>query len=96
MFADCLRMKRLSHDILCYLGRKLAIPRRNEAAVADGCRHMYTNDLVRILGDILTDDIEYFCFDSEGPTTREIVVRKTCSHGAKVCLGTETCERRPE
>ena len=57
---------------------------------------MYTDDLVRILGGILTDDIEYFGFDFEGPATRNIAVGKAQSHAAESALGNETCERRPE
>lgn len=69
---DCLRLEFLRDDISKYFGQSIEMPHRNSTRQNYDYRNMYTDDLIEIVSDVFSDDIEYFGFDFEGPAKRGI------------------------
>jgi hypothetical protein len=71
---DCLRMETLDVDLPAYLGRRLALRRRNVTQSRYDYRSMYTDDLAQIVANLFREDIEHFGFDFDGAATRNVHV----------------------
>jgi hypothetical protein len=71
---DCLRLEQIDADASAYFRRRMAMPRQNVTRVRYDYRSMYTDELIEIIGNTFSEDIEYFGFDFEGPATRNIAV----------------------
>jgi len=71
---DCLRLEHIDADLGTYLGRPIKIGQQNVTKNHYNYRSLYTDDLIRIIADTFSEDIDYFGFDFEGGATKNIAV----------------------
>ena len=71
---DCLRLEHINEDISLYFGKKIRIPRKNRTGIPYDYRNMYTAELIKIVAETFSEDIEYFGFNFEGSAKSNIAV----------------------
>ncbi len=71
--AIVLRMESLDDDLPAYLGRPIALKRRNVTQAPYDYRAMYSDELIEIVAKTFRDDIDYFGFDFEHAAIRNTV-----------------------
>ena len=71
---DCLRVEHLEDDVSAYLNRKIVVPKENVTQARYDYRAMYTTELIEVVGQYFSEDIEYFGFGFEGAAKRNVAV----------------------
>lgn len=63
---DSLRLEYLDEDLSAYFRKRILPKKRNVTRTSYDYREMYTSDLIEIVAQAFSEDIDYFGFDFEG------------------------------